>query len=468
MKKMKRMKKMAKSAVALLALAAVMLLGGCGGSKTTEGKVAISVGNWPSDETSYNYKAHQDWLAAMNNDYPDIEIIPDNYQYATDTFFTKGASGQLPTIYLTWFTEVDKIVEAGFCADITEQMKKYGYDEAINPLLKDTIQKDGKYYAVPSSAYAQGIAVNKKLFEEAGLINEDGTVMAPQTYDELAQMAKTIKEKTGKAGFVLATTGKNGGWHFMNIAWSYGVEFMKQNDDGTWTATFDSPECVAALQYVKDLKWKYDVLPSNTLINNSEFQKQLATGQAAMCFSDPPANILYSSYGMNKDDVAFIRVPAGPAGRFAQMGGNVYMVSNQASEEEKDAAFKWFETIGVTPKATDRQVESWRSEAQSHTEAGGVEMGEEAIKIWIDPDRLAKQQEAVAEFVNINKADFADYLSFEGVTVKPEEPMECQQLYSILDAAIQEVLTNEDADVAAIVKQANSDFQTNFLDKIEN
>ena len=94
-------------------------------------------------------------------------------------------------------------------------------------------------------------------------------------------------------------------------------------------------------------------------------------------------------------------------------------------------------------------------------------MGEEATKIWNNAERLAKQKESMAEFVNINPSDFADYLSFEGVTVRPEEPMECQQLYAIIDAAIQKVLTDKNADVAAIVEKANNDFQTNFLDKID-
>lgn len=460
------MKKMLKRTV-VAAMAGVMLLSGCGGTKSDGENVTISIGNWPSETNDINYKAHQDWLAAMNQEHPEITIIQDNYQYGTDTFFTKGASGQLPTMYLTWFTEVNKIIDAGFCTDITAQMKKYGYDEALNPLIKETLQKDGKYYAVPTSVYAQGIAVNKKLFAEAGLLNEDGTVKAPQTYEELAETAKIIKEKTGKAGFALGTSSKQGGWHFMNIAWSHGVEFMKKNDDGSWTATFNTPECVEALQYVKDLKWKYDVLPSNNIINLSEIKKQVATGQAAMCFLDPPANELITSYGMNKDDIAFIRVPAGPKGRFAQMGGNLYMLSNQATEEEKDAVFQWLETIGVTPKVGERQIESWKSTARSHTEKGGVEMGEEAIKIWNNAERLAKQKESMAEFVNINPSDFADYLSFEGVTVRPEEPMECQQLYAIIDAAIQKVLTDKNADVAAIVEKANNDFQTNFLDKID-
>ena len=461
------MKRTVRNSLIISAVSAIMILSGCGGGKTTDKKVTISVGNWPSDESGYTYKAHQDWLEAMKNDYPDIEIIPDHYQYGIDTFFVRGASGQLPTIYLTWFTEVNKIVEAGYCADITDQMNENGYDKALNPLFKDLIQKDGKYYAVPYDAYAQGLAINKKLFREAGLINENGTAKLPGTYEELIQLAKIIKDKTGKAGFVFPTSDNYGGWHFMNIAWSYGVEFMKQNEDGTWKATFDSPECVAAMQYVKDLKWKYDVLPSEMQVSGSELKKQFAEGRVAMCFLPLTQNEMFTRYGIKKEDMAYARVPAGPEGRFAQMGGNIYMISNQASEEEKNAAFKWFETIGVTPKVSDRQIKAWKSSADSAVSKGGIEIGEDPIKLWADPERNEKHREAVAEFVNVNHDDFDDYLSFDRVNIKPEEPTECQQLYSVLDTAIQEVLSDKNSNVAAVVKKANDNFQTNFLDKVE-
>ncbi len=35
------------------------------------------------------------------------------------------------------------------------------------------------------------------------------------------ETAKVIREKTGKAGYALPTINNQGGWHFMNIAWSW-------------------------------------------------------------------------------------------------------------------------------------------------------------------------------------------------------------------------------------------------------
>ncbi|MDO5585998.1 MAG: hypothetical protein Q4G53_02805 [Clostridia bacterium] len=44
--------------------------------------------------------------------------------------------------------------------------------------------------------------------------------------------------------------------------------------------------------------------------------------------------------------------------------------------------------------------------------------------------------------------------------------MSAQQLYATLDRCLQEVMTNENADCAAILEKANSDFQSNYLDNL--
>ena len=42
--------------------------------------------------------------------------------------------------------------------------------------------------------------------------------------------------------------------------------------------------------------------------------------------------------------------------------------------------------------------------------------------------------------------------------------MKRRALYALLDACIQEVLTNENADCAALIQKAASDFQQNYLE----
>ena len=97
--------------------------------------------------------------------------------------------------------------------------------------------------------------LNVALFKEAGLVDKDGLPLYPKTWAELAETAKKIKDKTGAAGFCLLAKDNAGGWHFTNLAWGFGANFSVQKG-GKWVAQVNTPEAIAAMQYVKDLKWK--------------------------------------------------------------------------------------------------------------------------------------------------------------------------------------------------------------------
>ncbi|MEG2584096.1 MAG: hypothetical protein RSA27_06290, partial [Oscillospiraceae bacterium] len=68
---------------------------------------------------------------------------------------------------------------------------------------------------------------------------------------------------------------------------------------------------------------------------------------------------------------------------------------------------------------------------------------------------------------NVDLNMFKDYSLTDGIKYNPEEPMCTQDLYKILDSAVQAVVTDENANVEEIVKNAANDFQVNYLDRVE-
>lgn len=452
---------------ASVAVVMTLTAAGCGQKKKDgDEKITIKIGNWPDETNRQSAELYNGYVEEMKRLYPNIEIIPDTYRYDTKTFMVKGASNQLPTVYTVWFSEIDKIINAGYAADITKQMNEYGYTKKLNPDFLAIVSKDSKVYAVPEDSYAQGLFINVDLFTEAGLIGEDGLPIYPKTYEEMAKTAKIIKKKTGKAGFVLPTTDNFGGWHFINIAWSYGVKFEEQDADGKWKSIFDTQECVDALQYVKDLKWKYDCLPQNMAIDKNEMMKLFATNQAAMCFLDPPGGRLVSSYGMDKENEMVVSMPEGPQGRYSQIGGNVQMIEPNATDEEIDAVFKWLEVTGNSPELTEHGKAEVERKIHATLAQNGIVLDQVPFKIWVSEERNKSEREIRSKYTNIDPRKFQNYYDFEDVIINPEEAQCAQELYAILDKCIQEVLTNKNADVAQLIKQASSDFQENYLDKI--
>lgn len=455
--------------ILLVAAMMVSVLSGCGGkNEVDDGKVKITIGSWPDDTNPNGQKVHEEVLAQMNEKYPNVIIEKDNTKYSDAKLFqAKAAADKLPTLWPAWFTEVNNYITNGYAADITDILKKKGMLEDLNPqLLEMVTSKDGGIYAFPTDAYAQGLTVNKVLFEQAGLVNEDGTVKEPSTYEELAEFAKIIKEKTGKPGFAICTAGNQGGWQFMNIAWSYGVEFMKQREDGSWEATFNTQEMIDALQYVKDLKWKYDVLPTESVLKKADIMKYLAIDEVGMIIQGPSGDYA-SKYGMDPENLSIVRLPAGPNGRVVQMGGNLYAFSSTASDEQLSASIDWLKQFGYENTVTEEQLQNIENGIKETLDNRGIVFPETVFPLWVNGDLQDKKDELLKKYTNVSANDYEKYYSFEDCKLRPEEPVACQQLYSILDGCIQEVLTNKDADVKALVEVAAKDFQNNHLDKLD-
>lgn len=464
---MKKLKKVIALSMSIVLSAGVVA--GCSNGKNSaknnDGNIKVTIGYWPDQETDpHQYEVYEEYRQQMNEKYPNIEIIPDQFNYQPDTVLTVGASGQLPNLYRVPYTEPKKMIEAGFAKDITELFKKNGYDKAITPAILNLIEDDGKYYGIPYSGYVLGLMCNMELFRQAGLANEDDSPKAPKTFEELIQTAKTIKEKTGQAGFAIPTSGTEGGWIFANLAWNFGVKFMDKVD-GKWKATFNTPEAVEAFQYLSDLKWKYNVLPDNILMSMEDSLKTVAVNQAGMTLSaEDRFSSIVKNYKTPIDSIAYSSIPEGPGGNYALMGGDIWMMSAETTDEQADAILKWLEIKGDVAELTEEKSENLKKSLQAKVEQG-LPVFRPSFNIWVDKKRIDAENEIYNKYTNVPASHIANIA--ENVTPKEEEPINAQQLYSALSSVMQEVLNNKNADIQSILDKANSSFQKDFLDNAQ-
>ncbi len=442
---------------ALLALSAVSALA----------EVTLKLGIYPEDIDTAEVAAHEVFMAEYAKLHPDVVIEKAHYKYATDTFVPMAEAGTLPTIFQSWYTEPQKLIKGQYIADITEAMEARGWADKMNPSIRQLLSsEDGRLYGLPRDGYALGLMINVEVFEDAGLVDEKGYPLYPKTWDELITVGQKIKEETGSAALCLLAKDNAGGWHFSNIAWSFGATFEVQGADGKWTAQVNSPEAVAAMNYVKDLKWKYDLLtPDPTSEDWGTGFAQLGTGSAAMyigandAVSQPTA-----TNGLAVDKLMLVGVPAGPGGQFCLSGGTPYFFANNATPEEINAGLDYLEVMGRAPVLTDTVRNGLIEDAKYR-----VEHGIPVIKnflAWTDPDFLAETEKIVNEYANVDAALFSHYfdaISTEGV-LRLEEPIDAQTLYAELTKVLQAVLTDENADVQALMDTAQANVQKNLDD----
>lgn len=427
---------------------------------TPAAKVTLKLGIWPEDTLKDDIKMHQNWVKEFNKTNPNVKVVPSYYKYATDTFVPLAESGNLPTIFETWYTEPQKLIEGGFVKDITPELKELGWDKAMNPTIKQLLSKNGKIYGVPRDGYALGLMVNVELFQEAGLVDSKGGLKYPKTWDELAKDAKIIKDKTGSAGICILAKDNAGGWHYSNIAWAFGAQ-LEAEKNGKWVAQLNSAQDIAAMSYVKDLKWKYDVLTADP--TNEDWGtgfKQLGTGEAAMYIgANDAVNQPTQVNKLNVKKLALVPMPKGPGGQYSLMGGTPYMFSAKATSAEVKAALKYLEVMGKAPVVTKESIAGLDADAKNKVKAGIPVIP--SFPAWTAKDYLLAQSAAVTKNSNVNMTLFNDYYTAikKNGNLHLEEPKLTQDMYAELTKVLQAVITDKNADVKKLLDTANANLQ---------
>ena len=426
------------------------------------GETVLKLGIYPEDVDTAAIQLHDLYLAEFAKLLPDVTVEKAHYKYAVDTFVAMAEAGTVPTIFETWFTEPQKLIKGGFVADITPELTELGWADKMNPSILSLLSDaDGRIYGVPRDGYALGLMINAEVFEDAGLVDADGLPLYPTTWDELAQTAVKIKEATGSAGLCLLAKDNAGGWHFSNIAWAFGAKLESQNADGKWIAALNSPEAVAAMSYVKDLKWKYDVLTADPTSEDwGTGFTQLGTGAAAMyiaandAVSQPTTN-----NGLPVDKLMMVGMPAGPGGQYSLFGGTPYMFAANATPEAIKAALTYLEIMGKAPVLTDTAKAGLIEDAKARNANGTPVINE--FPSWTDADVVAARQAVVAEYSNVDARMFQNYfdtVAKEG-NLRMEEPVNTQDMYTELTKVLQAVVTDQNADVQALLDTANTNLQ---------
>jgi hypothetical protein len=163
---------------------------------------------------------------------------------------------------------------------------------------------------------------------------------------------------------------------------------------------------------------------------------------------------------MNKDNIGFIQLPAGPARHVTMIGGAYYVFNANATDEMVDISFQYQDWIGEGRVFDDEAKERIKEDLMLKKENGEL-IGVLPSSPYTaeDPKRAYEVELNTKELANIDINHVKLYNDQSNIEWQQEEPVEVQALYAVLDNAIQAVLTDENADCAKLVEEAYLNFQ---------
>ncbi|MGE5598925.1 MAG: ABC transporter substrate-binding protein, partial [Bacteroidota bacterium] len=305
--------------------------------------ITITVNNGPSEGDEEKIRIMRAKIARFNKKYPHIKVITDPWIFSAESFAVRFAGRTETDIIGIAATEMVSMAENGYAADITAPMKKWKFYKDLELNFMSAAMRDGRIFGIPTHGYVMGLLYNKKLFKRAGIVDAKGEAKPPTTWEEFVEAAvKLTNRQKNQAGFGIMGTDRQGGWQTLNWVWQAGGDFERKVG-GKWKAVFNEPEAVKAFEFIKDLRWKYDCLQPNVMVNAEKMFPLFAAEKVAMFMGTPEwIPVIVDKYGGNLADIGLALLPAGPAGYANQMGGICVFVSSHVTDPAKlDACFKW-------------------------------------------------------------------------------------------------------------------------------
>lgn len=444
------MKSRSKALVAgIAAFGVIASLAACSTGGSASGKTEIRVATFPPGADAAAYEAFATQEAQFEKLNPDIDVIGVEYEWTGPTFAVQLAGGSLPDVFTVPFTDAKTLLENGQLMDVTKEVTDLGYADKFNPIILGGVQDaDGNIYGFPRQAYAMGLHYNRTLFEQAGLDPDS----PPTTWDEVREDAKIIAEKTGKAGYAQMTMNNTGGWQLTAGSIAHGGRTQVDNGDGTYTSTIDNPGTLADLQFLHDLRWEDNSMGSNFLLGAADLAQQFAAGQVGMFVIQSLAyQPIVEVFGMQSADFGFTTLPtAGSGDPVTLAGGNVEIVNAKATEAEKVAAVEWVDYYKLEKyRSQDAAIEDAQLKADQNTAVAIPGLSP------VSDEQFATYLGWIADINNVPTSNFQPYLDrAPKQTVLSEPVANAQELYAALDPVVQAVLTDENADIDALVAEA--------------
>lgn len=326
----------------ILSAATVLTSLGYGGVAFAEEPLKIEFFQQKGEEGPQ--KGYQEIIDKFNEENPDVVIEMNTVPDPGTVLTSRISSGDIPVIFSDYPTQTQfkQKVANGYVQDLSDQEFLSNVNEFS---LEMTKQEDGGYYALPYSRNYIGVYYNQKMFEENGL-------EVPKTWEEFTAVCDKLQE----AGITpIGMHGKDPGrvghlFQCATVAWApNGVETIgaaangeaKIEGDAEFTNVFEKMKTL--LSYANE-----DALA----LSDTTCYENFANGQYAMTITGSYARGTIQS--INQDlQMGVFPLPNDTYEDTKCLSGidAAICVSAQASDEEKDAAYRFLAYLADTENA---------------------------------------------------------------------------------------------------------------------
>ncbi|GAB3936049.1 sugar ABC transporter substrate-binding protein [Kribbella albertanoniae] len=301
----------------LLGAAGLAGLTACGSStdKTSSGGKTELVYRLWDEQQEVGYKAV---FAAFTAENPDItvrmEVLPWDQYWTKLT--TELAGGKAPDVFWLTVENFPDLAGKGVLAPLDDVIARAGIKlDSYHPNVVQSYKFEDKQLGLPKDLGVVGLLYNKSLVAKAGITMPSELTWAPDGSGNFLEIARKLTAGDKQWGFC--------SWNHSQTQW---LNWIASNggramDKPYGTFDFAGPKSVEALQWARDLIFKWRVSPDGTRTNppTGQATEMFYRGEVAMF----PANNALLPFALPevKFPIGVAALPAGPSGRTVVING---------------------------------------------------------------------------------------------------------------------------------------------------
>jgi len=439
----------------LLVLLALLILAALGFAEPVEIRMMAGQGYGipPKESTATTSLVRRAVFEEFHRQNPDIRVVNAGglnlVGPQADNMFLMSMAGDVsPDVFYVNFRQYYTFLEQGFCRPLDDLISRSPEVMArVNPTVKEVLTSyDGKTYAVPFFQVALALYYRRDFFVEAGLDPN----RPPRDWNEFYEYAKKLyRPKEGINGFIFSTPP---GYHWQNFLYQAGGEVVAPTSTGIWQSRVNSDAGAKAVEFYRKMvteRWKdpkTGEMIGPAVANAVNFSEEVRQGKAAMWFGYTNDVVLNQS-DLPPSVIGVSRLPAGPAGYANEINAGMWAISSRVTDPKKlEACWRFIQFFAG-------------DEAARVNTAKCVELG---IGNLVNPTWLKKfgYEDLLAQidpqYVKANEEVFS--------TGHPEPyGKNCQQVYSVLDAALDKARLDPNLDVKTILAETEREMNVKLL-----
>jgi len=189
-------------------------------------------------------------IKQFNQEHPDIEVQEQLIEWGQyyNKLLTAIVAGDPPDIGIMHLSVLPDYAQRNALVALNDFIPQDFLNDYVPEVINKAYYSD-KLYALPIDSHPMVLYYNKKVLKEAGIVDKDGNVLIPKTWDELIEYAKQAKEKLGlDVGLTFETGPMLGERLFIAVYTQLGGRFY---DPKTKTIHLDVEKAAKAYKLLK-------------------------------------------------------------------------------------------------------------------------------------------------------------------------------------------------------------------------